>query len=87
MVISGSLQQCICSVLIHIVILIHVVLIYGLQSLMAPSELIEGQLGDPTEYIPETDETLLVCNPRKPTSSSAHCCGSHHMSGFHGLGC
>ncbi|KAL0045752.1 hypothetical protein WJX82_003498 [Trebouxia sp. C0006] len=29
------------------------------QSLAAPSELIEGQLADPTEYIPETDETLL----------------------------
>ncbi len=53
---------------------------------MAPSELIEGQLGDPTEYIPETDETLLVYNPCKPTSISAHCCGSRHMSGFHGLG-
>ncbi|KAL0041297.1 hypothetical protein WJX77_011458 [Trebouxia sp. C0004] len=29
------------------------------QSLMAPSELIEGQAGDPTQYVPETDETLL----------------------------
>ena len=71
MVVLGSLQQC----------------IYGvLQSLMAPSELIEGQLEDPTKNVPEHDETLLVCNPCKPSSSSAHCCGSHHMSGFHGLG-
>ena len=68
MVILGSLQQCIYIILIYIVTLIQVILMYGLQSLMAPSELIEGQLGDTTEYIPETDETLLVYNPCKPTS-------------------
>ncbi len=61
MFIRGSLQQCFHG---------------ALQSLVAPSELIEGQLADPTEYIPETDETLLVYNPCKPTLSSAHCCGS-----------
>ncbi len=83
MVLLASVQQRIYIVLFYIVKLIHTILIYGLQSLMAPNELIEGQLGDPTEYVPETDETLLVCNPCKPTSTIAHCHGCRHMSGFH----
>lgn len=34
----------------------------AMQELMAPSELIEGQLGDVTEYMLDADESLTVCS-------------------------